>query len=237
MSDPKWEALDAVDADVVVLQELSGTDVAGDEFTWVMKHPYAGAPHSIAVRARAPWVVTQHPVDESYPGWALVARVTGPRNFTLVAVHANPKVGAPESYTGQLQHVASELLPSLVGDVVVAGDFNAPVPSTLRRHVANDAMLQSHGLVSAYLTSRGLRAEDAYANSAAGALGEPTYFHRRHPGNGFHLDHVYVPVGWGVGLADVTVGSPLTWMAAGLSDHVPITVDLDFNGIPELDLR
>jgi len=53
-----------------------------------------------------------------------------------------------------------------------------------------------------------------------------THTSRRVDGPNYHIDYIFVPEAWEAGLLDVEVGSHADWVASGLSDHVPIVVDL-----------
>jgi len=78
---------------------------------------------------------------------------------------------------------------------------------------------ESFGLVSAYHAIRG---------EAHGAESEPTLYWRDRTKDGptYHIDYVFLPSHL-VGRARIEIGSFETWCGAGLSDHVPVVVDLD----------
>lgn len=76
--------------------------------------------------------------------------------------------------------------------------------------------LADRGLVSAFGAARG--DEEA-------SFREPTYFHLRNERSGFHIDHVFIPEEWSADVK-VVVGSYRDWVATGLSDHVPLIVDV-----------
>jgi hypothetical protein len=103
--------------------------------------------------------------------------------------------------------------------VVVAGDFNADGNGRAERASGAFSVLvgqlSDFGLVSAYHQTTG---------EAFGQETRPTYFHRRKETDPFHIDFAFVPSTLLPGIA-VEVGSYETWVAAGLSDHVPLIID------------
>lgn len=147
-------------------------------------------------------------------------KVTGPVDFTVLAVWAlGPNwVDGRLSYAAQMARVVAEVLPSILGSVVLAGDLTAPISSTAadaRRHANTVSQLAARGLISAFTTARG----------ETDPLTEPTLYHLRKFEQPFHIDHVFVPKDWTRGIA-VTVGTYADWVATERSDHVPIIVDM-----------
>jgi len=173
----------------------------------------------IGVLAQDPWRVEALPLVVSQP-WVLPVKITGPVDFTVLAVWAlgaNWVEGRP-SYAAQTARVVAEVLPSIVGPVVLAGDLNAPISSAsadARRHANTVSELAALGLVSAFTTTRG----------EVDPLTEPTLYHQRKLEQPFHIDHVFISKDWTSGI-EVTVGTYDDWVATKRSDHVPIIVDM-----------
>ncbi len=97
---------------------------------------------------------------------------------------------------------------------LVAGDFNA---SQSHEHLANVARLREMGLVSAYHTFHGVEHLDVASRPADF---EPTSYWRWQKQKPFHMDFIFVPAAWIIDR--VEVGSFEEYVAAGLSDHVPL---------------
>jgi len=119
--------------------------------------------------------------------------------------------------------VVADVLPSIAGPVVLAGDLNAPISSTpadARRHANTVTQLAELGFVSAFTTSRG----------EIDPLTEPTLYHQRKLEQPFHIDHVFVSTDWTSGI-EVAVGTFANWVATKRSDHVPIIVDMPTVGV------
>src|SRR5690349_7458262 len=108
------------------------------------------------VFASAPWAVRPIELGTEPMPWLLQIRVTGPFAFTLLAVWP---IGGYGSYTSQTARVIQEVLPILKGPVVLAGDLNAPIPSTMNQHARNAAALAEAGLMSAWTHCRGVAAD------------------------------------------------------------------------------
>jgi hypothetical protein len=91
--------------------------------------------------------------------------------------------------------------------------------SWANNHAAAVADLHRLGLVSAYHVARGV---------AQGAEPEPTLYwrDRRRDGPVYHIDYCFVPRRWTARLAQVVVGGFDAWVGSGLSDHVPLIVEV-----------
>ena len=81
------------------------------------------------------------------------------------------------------------------------------------------ALWESLGLVSLY---------HAFFNEPFGAASRSTYFHRRTASVGWHIDYVLIHESRLESVLNAEVGSYEDWVATGLSDHVPLIVDLDW---------
>lgn len=178
----------------------------------------------IGVVAQDPWYVEPLALIPSQP-WLLPVKVTGPVEFTVLAVWAlGPEwVEDRLTYAQQTARVISEVLPSIEGPVVLAGDLNAPIasnPAGSRQHADSVSRLMAHGLVSAFAVARG----------DADPLIEPTLYHQWKAEQPFHIDHAFVPKEWTGGI-ELTVGTYADWVATKRSDHVPIIIDLPLSGI------
>lgn len=103
--------------------------------------------------------------------------------------------------------------------LVVAGDFNSPINFEERGpggFKATNAALESRGLVNAYNVASG---EPLNQES------QPTYYMYFQRERSYHIDHIYVPRAWINGMR-AACGDFQTWVAARLSDHVPVVVDI-----------
>jgi len=110
------------------------------------------------------------------------------------------------------------------GPAVVAGDFNNHVfwdkPGWRMNHANEIKALGRLGLVSAYHAARGL---------APGHETEPTLYSRDRTRDGptYHIDYIFMPRAWTATGFRLDVGTFDDWVATGLSDHVPLVLDID----------
>ena len=106
---------------------------------------------------------------------------------------------------------------------IVAGDFNNNVfwhrPGWRINHANAVATLQKVGLVSAYHETHG---------ELQGSETEPTLYwrDRKKDGPTYHIDYVFLPSQWLGQVQELSVGTFEDWCGAGLSDHVPIVLDV-----------
>jgi exodeoxyribonuclease-3 len=113
------------------------------------------------------------------------------------------------------------------GPAVVAGDFNNHVlwdkPGWRMNHANEIAALSRLGLTSAYHAARGI---------AAGDETDPTLYwrDRTRDGPAYHIDYIFMRRDWAAMPFRLDVGGFDDWVGPGLSDHVPLTLDIDPRG-------
>ncbi len=161
--------------------------------------------------------------------WVAPIDVSGPLPFALLAVWAfhhragqfhplEPRTAQPQQALDVYRHLFTE------GPVVIAGDFNDNVRWDRGERATNWTFTvrryKEIGLVSAY---------HEYFGEVQGDESTPTLYwqSRRADGPRYHIDYCFIPEGWLPALRSVSVGSHADWVAPGLSDHVPLVVDLD----------
>lgn len=152
-------------------------------------------------------------------------KIDGPVEFNLLAVWAcHAKAKSFEARLGPLRR-SLDLYRDFIDErsTVVAGDFNDNVrwdkPKRLNNHGMNVSELQKLGLVSAYHQNR---------DEEQGAELEPTIYWRDWKADGprYHIDYCFIPADWTKSISSLTVGCFDDWVGSGLSDHVPMVVDL-----------
>jgi len=154
-------------------------------------------------------------------------RITGPAACNLLAVWAQNVSGGNvrKRQAGPLRRGLKKYKRLLSeGPAIVAGDFNNNViwhkPGYWINHGISVAILESYGLVSAYHARTGER---------QGEETMPTLYwrDRRKDGPTYHIDYVFLPRAWLDRICGFGVGSFEEWCGSGLSDHVPVMVDVD----------
>ena len=152
--------------------------------------------------------------------WVVPYEVTGPENFTLIAVWAcEVKGNKRASYVGQINRAIEEHPDWFEnGPVVAAGDFNSNACWDKERlgsnHSTMVAELRSRGLESVYHTVR----EQEHGKETT-----PTFHLQKNKEKDFHIDYVFAPNAWQQRL-EMTVGDFSEWREH--SDHCPLTVSL-----------
>jgi exodeoxyribonuclease-3 len=167
--------------------------------------------------------------DSFYPTLRYVApvHITGPTTCNILAVWAQNGSGgvSRKHQLGPLRRALSKYQSFLTEQPsLVAGDFNNNVfwhrPGWRINHVNAVASLAKLGLVSAYHELSG---------EPQGGESVPTLYwrDRKKEGPTYHIDYVFLPSSHLGRVRELAVGTYEDWCGAGLSDHVPIVIDLD----------
>jgi hypothetical protein len=211
----KAALLDALNADVAVLQECARPAQESENCLWFGENPRQG----IAIIARPPYSLTRLPMRRAVPKFIVPVAVSGPTPFNLLAVWS--KTGQTHNYVEgvvRAVHLYRELLAA--GSAVVLGDFNSNTiwdkthPND-RNHSALVRLLEDLGLVSAY---------HAHFGESQGAETRPTYYFHWNDQKPFHIDYCFIPQAWTKLLHRVEVAGFEEWRAH--SDHRPLLVEL-----------
>ena len=228
----KFEALLRLAPDIAVVCECAAPDrlreraelagVAGEP-VWIGRNPNKGlgvfAFNGYGVRLAEPF----------YPSLRYIApiEVDGPHAFNLLAVWAQNASGGNtrKRQAGPLRRALTKYSSFLIrGPAMVAGDLNNNViwdrPGWRINHAGTVALLARHGLVSAY---------HALSGEAQGNESQPTLYwrDRKKDGPTYHIDYVFLPERLTGRIRTLDVGRFEDWCGAGLSDHVPLLVDVD----------
>lgn len=210
--DSNWSAVEALDADVLTVQECgSGTrEQAADRGLMCVWHA-GGWDKGLAVLVRSPYVIEA--VEPSEP-FFISAVIAGPDRFRFVGFWAMTPKFAGYAYTRQATRLI-EQLPDDGVPTVVAGDFNA---SKSPQHLKNLRRLKALGLVSGYHAWNGVDHKAADK--------EPTSYFQWRKSRPYHMDFVFVPETWSIRSVDVGTFDDYS-RPGGLSDHVPVVVSID----------
>jgi len=229
--DRKLDALLALRPDVAVVCECAAPDrfklrcgslrIASDP-VWVGRNPHKGlavfAFNGYAARLAAPY----HPALR----YVAPVHISGPSECNLLAVWAqNASAGVNRKHqAGPLRRALVKYRGFLCArPAIVAGDLNSNAiwdkPGWRNNHTATVEILAGLGLVSAH---------HARSGETHGAETVPTIYWRDRTKDGptYHIDYVFLPDRWIGKVTHVSLGAFEDWCGAGLSDHVPIVVDV-----------
>jgi exodeoxyribonuclease III len=225
----KLDALLRLQPDIAIVcecaepQRLAGLDGLGGDPVWIGDNRTKG----LAVFAFNGYAVRL--ADPFHPTLRHVApvRITGPSACNLLAVWAQNGSGgvSRKHQLGPLRRALTRYRGFLSErPSIVAGDFNNNVvwhrPGWRINHLDAVAALEKLGLASAYHVLRG---------EPQGSESVPTLYwrDRRKDGPTYHIDYVFLPYPLLARVRELAVGTFEDWCGSGLSDHVPIVVDVD----------
>jgi hypothetical protein len=211
-------------AEPEILRSKMGLFAADADPVWIGSNPHKGLAVFAFNGCRAR-------LDETYdPSLRFIApvRIEGPERFDLLAVWAqNANDGIlRKAIAGPLADGIVRYHDLIAGRrAFVVGDFNNSVfwdkPGWAMNHALAVAALAERGLVSAYHAVRG---------ECQGAEVTPTHYWRDRTKDGptYHIDYIFVPRDGVADIREMTVGDFESWCGNKLSDHVPLTVEIDW---------
>jgi exodeoxyribonuclease-3 len=226
----KYEPLLAISPDIAIVPESANIDVLRKKASsflptssvWIGDNQHKG----LGVFTFGPYTAKQSDIYEDNFPYILPLRVNGPCQFNLLAIwacHAHPH--SYKNRQGPLMRAMAAYQPFIQDSpTVVAGDFNDNVlwdkPKRLNNHGTNVSRLTALGLKSAYHHTR---------NVAQGQEAEPTIYWRNRTIDGprYHIDYCFIPDAWINETLAVDIGLFQKWVGIGLSDHVPLVVDVE----------
>lgn len=233
----KWAALEALEPDIAVIQECATPDrlaarIPGfdpDRCLWTGNIPTMG----LGVFAFRNWRLIPHATEVAGADYLMPVRVSGPVDLALLAVWAlHRRRELTKASRGPVNRALDQLGGFLTDrPALVAGDFNRHVRWDKPGHAYNHADVVDRfaglGLSSAYHVCRQVEQGDEP---------EPTIYwrNRRADGPTYHIDYVFAPTQLPAGAISMLVGSHADWVATGLSDHVPLIVDIDDSALRAL---
>jgi endonuclease/exonuclease/phosphatase family metal-dependent hydrolase len=171
----------------------------------------------LAVLSAPGWRVEPIALTGTAPRWMVPFRVSGPLDFTLVAVWVLPLGSSYSRAACEGIDALAEVIGA--GPSVLMGDFNAnPVfdrPGARFGYRGIEARLDALGCASAW---------HAHHRQPPGEESHPTYFHTWKRELPMHLDYCFLPRPWLPRVVGVEIGGYEDWR--GHSDHRPLIVDL-----------
>ena len=208
----KWTILSDLKPDIAILPEVSSAlPTEADHGVWIGSNPTKG----LGVVSFGPYTVSRAPSYDESLRWIAPVRVNGPVPFFLLAVWTTYVKGG-QAYRQADQAVRIYRREIGRGPTVVAGDFNTYWPGAFAS--AKSSIETGLDLISAY---------HYYYDVRPGREWESTLYYRGNPKSLiYHYDYCLVPQAWAEQLHSVRLGKVADWIKTGLSDHVPLVVDI-----------
>lgn len=228
----KMPALIALDPDIAVISECADpetlarrglSDIGEDQILWMGKNRNKG----LGIIAFNGYRLT--PVVPHFPTlhYVLPAEIHGPEQCRLVAVWAQNLSGGVtrKHQLGPMRRALTKYRSHFsASPVIMGGDLNNNVfwdrPGYRVNHAKAVEQLAGHGLTSVY---------HARSGDVQGQEKIPTHFWRDRTRDGptYHIDYVFAPDTHLQRIRSFAVGTFDDWVGNGLSDHVPLTLDID----------
>jgi exodeoxyribonuclease-3 len=226
----KYERLLTLRPDIAVISECASAELIAQKTAsfkpsssiWIGDNCNKG----LGVFTFGPFKAMLSPIYQKHFPYIAPVQIDGPTRFNLLAVWAcHAKRNSYEGKLGPLRRAISAYQAFLErGPTVVVGDFNDNVqwdkPMKINKHSTNVSELAALGLQSAYHYSRGVD---------QGSETEPTLYWRDRKTDGprYHIDYCFIPDAWTKSISAVTVGKYDDWVGTGISDHVPLVVEVN----------
>lgn len=227
----KIDALLSLRPDVAVISEcaeperlrrLAGQDWVEDDPVWIGQNATKGLAvftfNGYRARLSADYFPNLH--------YIAPVHISGPTRVNLLAVWAQNASGGVmrKHQLGPLRRALSRYRSFLEeAPVVIAGDFNSNAiwdkPGWRINHMALVEILGKRDLVSGYHVMRG---------EPHGRETTPTIYWRDRTRDGptYHIDYIFMPRSWVNAIDSFSIGGFDAWCGNGLSDHVPLIVDV-----------
>jgi exonuclease III len=220
-SKKKFSDLQKENPDIAIVPECLKADALGMkalgfEVEWVGDPGIKG----LAVFAAKGWQLEC--MAMSTAKWILPMKVTGPENFTLLAVWSCPDAGSTTSYVSMLHDELRLREKEWFAEqpVVVAGDFNSN-PKLDRKGVT-----PNHGSIVSLLGERGLASAYHLRHEPNhGEEEQKTFYMGRKKDKPYHIDFIFLPCDWESRITSIEALPHSAW--GNRSDHCPLVLDLN----------
>ena len=227
----KFDALLSLQPDIAVISECAQPEILLDKLEEPHPHEkiiWIGSNHhkGLAVLAFNDYEIS---LREAYdPALRFIApvQVVGPTSFELLGVWAqnnNDNIRRKDQ-PGPLRNALDLYENMLVSNsAVVAGDFNNNIfwdrPGWPMNHADAVDVMKNLDLVSAY---------HEIHQEAQGAESIPTHYWRDRKVDGptYHIDYIFLSRILADSITNFDVGDFETWCGSGLSDHVPLVIEI-----------
>lgn len=216
----KWQALEPLKADLLIIQECENPAIANDHqyLEWAGQYLWTGASKNkgIGVFARKDFRLEHLPIDVTGLQYFLPCRVNGV--WPLLATWTGKADSGTYRYIGQLWQFLQIHKDSISHPFgMVIGDLNSNCQWDRKHRVCN------HRDVVRELSNIGFESSyHRFFSETHGMESRPTFYLQRNLAKSYHIDYAFVGPGWIERC--VEVGQINTWLT--LSDHMPLSIRL-----------
>ncbi|CAN5622497.1 endonuclease/exonuclease/phosphatase family protein [soil metagenome] len=212
----KFPLLEALAPDVAVVQECARPELESDTCIWFGDNVKQG----VAIQSAPPYKLTRLPTLERVPKYVVPIGVSGPIEFTMLAVWSQGKqtysyVEAVVKAVEMYNHMFAQSPTVLIGDLNSNCIWDKTHPRDLN-HTALVALLKRHGMVSAY---------HLFKSEEHGHETTPTFYFHWNEKRPYHIDYCFIPEAWATSVRRVEVGTYEDWRQH--SDHRPLLVEIE----------
>lgn len=217
----KFEHIEALDADIVVIQECEDPDQSSSEYqSWAGKYVWNGYGKNkgIGVFPRREQSIERLNWPDNDFQLFLPVRIA--QTIDLLGVWTQQASPSKFGYIGQFWHYLQLHKEALGANTLICGDLNSSQiwdkPRNLWNHSDCIRELEELGFCSLYHRAKG---------EPQGQESQPTFFLHRHVAKPYHIDYVLahqsqLASNW----QGASVGNPADWLS--LSDHMPVIVEI-----------
>jgi endonuclease/exonuclease/phosphatase family metal-dependent hydrolase len=219
----KIKIINHLDFDILILQEIARPEFEKlPQQVWYAEDGVFS--RGIGILTKSNYHVELDP-DFSPTCSSLPLKVNGEKSFNLLALWSHPPIKRPslKQYVEEIELQIETLKPFLESaPSVIVGDFNSnsrwdKSAGKQHNHTKLVTILENEfGLKSCY---------HSYSQEQQGNEAKFTLFQNYKIEKSFHIDYCFVPNNWQI--IDVQIGNYDFWVKSRLSDHCPLTVEID----------
>jgi exonuclease III len=217
----KLEAIDALDADVLVIQECEDPSQSTHDYkAWAGDHAWVGYGKNkgIGIFPRRGQSIERLAWSDNGFELFLPVRVGG--EVDVLGVWTQQSSSSSLGYIGQFWHYLQAHKTALGPRAIIAGDFNSNTIWDRPRRTWN------HSDCVRELADLGFRSLYHHLiDEEQGQERNPTFYLHRHETKPYHIDYLFVHETMLEGVTPtVQIGNRIDWI--GVSDHMPLLVSM-----------
>jgi len=217
----KLEAVDALNADVLVIQECEDpAQSSGDYLKWAGDYLWTGYDKNKGIGIFPRKGQSVEPLDWPGKEYQLFLPARIDRIHSLIGVWTQNCKPATLSYIGQFWHFMQLNKGRFDLNTCILGDFNSnsrwDSEHATQSHTAAVERFRKLGMGSAY---------HEFSGEPQGAERHPTFWFRKNKRTVYHLDYAFLSRPLLSKLRNVVIGHSDDWLSS--SDHAPVLLEID----------